>query len=213
MYLDKFLQIGSSEIYGSTSKPAKEDDPYNPTSPYAVSKLCGDLHLKTLYYHNKFPMNIIRPSNCYGSGQLMYRIIPKAALYLIKGTKFPLEGGGIAKKSFMHASDLATAIYLILHKGKNGEIYNAGVDNPSTIKNLVEITANILKVNFEESIKITPGRKTEDNQYWIDSSKIKKELKWKPNMSLEDGIAETIKWVKDHQDELSKEDQFFTLRA
>lgn len=212
-YLDKFLQIGSSEIYGSTVKPAKENDIFNPTSPYAVSKLCGDLHLKTLYYHNKFPMNIIRPSNCYGSGQLMYRVIPKTALYLLKGRKFPLEGGGIAKKSFMHASDLATAIYLILHKAKSGEVYNAGVDHPTTIRNLVEITAEILGLKFDDSVEITAGRKTEDNQYWIDSSKIKNELGWNANINLRQGIEETVNWVKDNQIELSKEDEFFTLRA
>ena len=143
----------------------------------------------------------------------MYRVIPKTALYLLKGRKFPLEGGGIAKKSFMHASDLATAIYLILHKAKSGEVYNAGVDHPTTIRNLVEITAEILGLKFDDSVEITAGRKTEDNQYWIDSSKIKNELGWNANINLRQGIEETVNWVKDNQIELSKEDEFFTLRA
>ena len=96
------MQIGSSEVYGGTVRPAKETDMPNPTSPYAISKLAADFHILSCYNHNGFPGNVIRPSNCYGSGQYVYRIIPKAILYALNDKKFPIEGGGKAKKSFMH---------------------------------------------------------------------------------------------------------------
>ena len=212
-HLKQFLQIGSSEIYGSTLRPAKETDCPNPTSPYAVSKLATDLHLLTCYNHNKFPVNIIRPSNCYGPTQLLFRIIPKTILYLKEGKKFPLEGGGKAEKSFMHADDLANAIELILKSNKHGEIYNCGVDKPITMRKLVEVICNKLNKNFDDVVKITKGRKSEDQRYWVNSSKIKSKLGWKPVISIEDGIEDCIDWVERYQNELKLETTDFELRA
>ena len=212
-YLKQFLQIGSSEIYGSTIRPAKETDCPNPTSPYAVSKLATDLHLLTCYNHNKFPVNIIRPSNCYGPTQLLYRIIPKTILYLKDNKKFPLEGGGKAEKSFMHADDLANAIELILKSNKHGEIYNCGVDKPITMRKLVEVICNKLNKKFDDVVKITKGRKSEDQRYWVNSSKIKSKLGWKPVIPIQDGIEDCIDWVERYQNELKLEATDFELRA
>ena len=212
-YLDRFLQVGSSEVYGSTKKPAKEDEVCNPTSPYSISKLCGDLHMLSLHNYNKFPASVIRPSNCYGPGQLLYRIIPKAALCFMNNNKFPLEGGGKAEKSFMHTKDLSEAISLILHKGQNGHIYNAGVNEPYTMKELIVKITKIMNIDFDKNVNIVPGRKFEDSKYWIDSSKINKELGWKAKMSIDDGLEDTINWVKKYFEELSKEDLNFVLKA
>lgn len=212
-FLKQFLQIGSSEIYGSTKRPALETDCPNPTSPYAISKLAGDLHVMSCYHHNGFPANVIRPSNCYGPTQLMYRIIPKAILYSLNDLKFPLEGGGIAKKSFMHAGDLANCIYKILHSKFIGQIFNAGVDKPTTMKEIVEIIARNTGKNFNEIVKITAPRKSEDKQYWVNSNKAKKLLKWKPEITLEDGINECIEWVRTYNKELINESNDFFLRA
>lgn len=212
-YLKQFLQIGSSEVYGSTLRPAKETDTPNPTSPYAISKLAADYHILSLYNHLGFPGNIIRPSNCYGSGQLTYRIIPKALIYGLKNIKFPLEGGGVAKKSFMHTDDLSEAILKILKSNKYGEIYNAGVSKPVTMKEIVLEVSKYLGIDFNNFVDIVPGRKTEDKQYWINSSKIYKNLNWKPKITLKQGIKETGDWVKNNIDELSKEPMVFSLRA
>lgn len=211
--LKQFLQIGSSEIYGATDVPAKETDNPNPTSPYAISKLAADYHMLSLYNHLGFPANIIRPSNCFGSGQYTYRLIPKAILYGLSNKKFPLEGGGIAKKSFMHASDLAEAIIKIIQSKKLGRIYNAGVRESHSIKEIVECVCRVLKIDFNNSHIITPGRKTEDRQYWVDSSYIKKELNWQSKVSLEDGVKETADWVKKNYNQLILEPDVFELRA
>jgi dTDP-glucose 4,6-dehydratase len=212
-FLKQFLQIGSSEVYGGTSKPAKETDMPNPTSPYAISKLAADYHILSCYNHNGFPGNVIRPSNCYGSGQYVYRIIPKAILYALNDKKFPLEGGGKAKKSFMHSYDLAMAIIAILKSNKFGKIYNAGVDEPVSMKNIIKTVAKITNVDFDNFVQITPGRKTEDSQYWINSSLIKKELNWKPVISLDQGVGEVFNWVKKYKSILDDEPDKFTLRA
>ena len=212
-YLKQFLQIGSSEIYGPYDFPAKEDEKPNPTSPYAISKLAADYHMLSLYNRLGFPANIIRPCNCYGSGQLLYRLVPKALLYGITNQKFPLEGGGQAKKSYMHATDLARAIYMILHSNKVGKGYNAGVEKPSTIKKITETIASHLKIKFEDFIVDAKAREAEDSQYWIDSSLIKKDIGWEPKISLEEGVEETANWVIRNKEELLKEPFTFTLRA
>ena len=200
-------------MYGGTDKPAKEDNNPNPTSPYAISKLAADYHMLSLYNHMGFPANVIRPSNCYGSGQYMYRVIPKAILFGLIGKKFPLEGGGKALKSFMHAEDLADAIISILHSKKFGRIYNAGVEKPNSIREIVEAVAKNLELDFNNFCEITEGRKTEDKQYCIDSSYIKKELGWEAKITLDDGVDEVVQWVKKYKEILIKEPQSFILRA
>ena len=212
-YLKKFLQIGTSELYGPVSNPVDEKYPINPTSPYSVSKLAADLHLETMFKVRNFPMNIIRPSNGYGSGQLLYRIVPKSAYLILKGEKFPLEGGGKVNKSFMHCRDIAKAIYLILHKGKLGETYNAGVDKPISMKEIVEIVAKYLNKNFDDVVNITEGRVGEDSQYWLNSEKLFKDTGWRPEISIDEGIKETVDWVKKNMKNFENESLNFQLRA
>jgi dTDP-glucose 4,6-dehydratase len=211
-YLKKFLQVGTSELYGGNEFPVDENHLPKPTSPYAVSKYASDLHLQTLYDAQNFPMNIIRPSNSYGSRQYMYRIIPKAIYCGLKGIKFPLSGGGLVKKSFLHAKDLAEAIYIILTKAPTGETYNAGTDEPVTMKEIIEKVSNNLKIDFDTFVEMAPARLHEDSVYWLDSSKIKS-LGWKPTITLEQGIEETGSWIKEYLGELERADFSFTLRA
>jgi dTDP-glucose 4,6-dehydratase len=212
-YLKKFLQVGTSELYGPVSEPVDENYPINPTSPYSISKLAADMHLETMFKVRNFPMNIIRPSNGYGSGQLLYRIVPKSAYLILKGEKFPLEGGGKVKKSFMHCRDIARAIYMIIHKGKMGEIYNAGVDKPISMREIVEIVAKCLDKNFDDVVNITKGRIGEDSQYWLSSKKLLKDTGWKPEISIEEGIKETVDWVKENMNNFENENLEFILRA
>ncbi len=212
-FLKKFVQIGTSELYGSVDKPVNESHPISPTSPYAVSKLATDLHLETMFKVKKFNMNILRPSNAYGPGQQVWRVIPKAALYGLTNKRFPLEGGGQVRKSYFHTRDLANAIYLVAKNGKPGETYNVGPKTTSSISDLVEIVANHLNINFEDFCELKPGRVGEDKQYWLDSSKIINELGWQHTVSLEEGILEVVNWAKKYKEDLIKQEDSFTLRA
>ena len=213
-YFKHWMQIGSSEVYGpAINGPSKETDTPKPTSPYAVSKLAGDLHLKTYFDSIQFPMNIIRPSNAYAPGQQLYRVIPKAVYCALKGVTFPLEGGGIAEKSFLHARDMADAIYKIITMAPLGEIYNAGTETSTSIKYVVELIAKASNVEFNSFAKVVKGRHTEDSRYWLDNSKIASELGWKPNVSLNEGIIEMVSWVKKYIHELDHMSQVYELRS
>ncbi|MDB2324235.1 GDP-mannose 4,6-dehydratase [Alphaproteobacteria bacterium] len=211
-YLERFIQIGTSELYGSVDRAVTEDEPLKPTSPYAVSKMAGDLHLDTLWAVKKFPMNIIRPSNAYGPGQLLYRIIPRAVYCALNGFKLPLQGGGLVKKSYMHSRDLAHAIHLVSEKAEFGRTFNVGPDRPSSIRHLVELVAEETNIDFDDLVDITPGREGEDAQYWLDSSRIKNELGYAEQITLREGISDMVEWGKTYADQLPVPKEF-VLRA
>ena len=212
-YLKKFLQIGTSELYGSVDAPATEKSPLLPSSPYAISKMSADLHLESMYSVKQLPMNIIRPSNAYGPGQQVWRVIPKAILAALTKKRFPLQGGGTVKKSYLYVDDLSTATHSVLINGKTGDTYNAGPENPVTIKEIIEIIAEELNMKLDEFCEEVPGRVGEDSQYWLDSSKIKKELKWEPKISLKQGIKKMIEWVKRYEHDLTQEKDTFILHS
>ena len=213
-YLKHFIQIGTSEMYGPTlHKPAKEYDIPNPTSPYAVSKLTADMHLNTMHTVEGFPMNVVRPSNCYGIGQYVYRIIPKAILYLALNRPFPLEGGGAAEKSFMYVDDLNHALDLIIKKGKFGEIYNVGPEKAISMLDIVLEVCRQMGKDPENFIENRQGRVGEDRKYWLDSQKIQSELGWKQQVTFESGIAKMIDWVTTYKEQLVESDDQFVLRA
>ena len=207
----RFIQIGSSEVYGSVNNAVSEDSPTYPTTPYAASKLGFDHHLLAMHKVMGIPMNIIRPSNCYAPGQQLHRIIPKALIYGLTGRKLPLHGGGVARKSYLHATDLSKAILTVIEKGALGEIYNVGPDNTTAIKGVVHKCANALGLRFEELVELAPERTGQDSCYWLDSSKVKV-LGWRQTIGWKDGLIGMVAWLKNYPD-LLKLPTDFTMRA
>lgn len=212
-YLQRWIQIGTSELYGSVTKPATEDAPILPTSPYAASKAAGDMYLISIAKTLKFPMNIIRPSNAYAPGQQLYRILPRAVVCGLSGRKLPLHGGGVAKKSYIHARDLAVAIHLVAQKAALGKVYNVGPKDPIAIRDLVELAAKAMGIDFKTLCEVTPPRFGEDWVYWLDSSLIQKELGWQPRIGLEQGVKEMVAWGRKYLPQLVDLPQTYTFHA
>lgn len=212
-YLERWIQIGTSELYGSIDFAAKEDTPIQPTSPYAASKAAADMHLLSIAKVLKFPMNIIRPSNAYAPGQLLHRVIPKAVLCGLTGQKLPLHGGGRARKSYIHARDLGRAIHLVSEKAPLGAVYNAGPPQPISIRDLVGKVAEGMNMSFDELCEVTGERLGQDSQYWLDSTAIKRDVGWEATTSLEDGIREMVDWGKKYLDYLKTVSTGYVLRA
>lgn len=207
-YLQRFIQIGTSELYGSVEKPSKETDPLRPSSPYAISKAAFDQHLDSMYRVRQFPMNIIRPSNAYCPGQQLHRIIPKAILCALGGKKLSLQGGGHAQKSYVHADDLSRAIVGVMERGRLGKTYNAGPLLPSKIRTIVGHCLSACDVEWNDVVEETPQRPGEDGCYWLDSTSIYTDLGWKPIVSLESGIQRMVEWVKRYPDLLTMDTTF-----
>lgn len=212
-WLQRFIQIGTSEMYGSVDYPSTEEEPIKPTSPYAASKVAFDMHLVSINKFLNFPMNIIRPSNAYGPGQLLHRVIPKTLLLGRLGKKLPLHGGGRAEKSYIHARDLARAIHLVAEKAPLGKIYNAGPKEPTPIRKVVERCANALSIPFDKLCEITDDRLGQDSRYWLDSSAIWRDVQWQPEISWEAGLNEMVSWVDQYLPQLKTYSTEYIMRA
>ena len=212
-YLERWIQIGTSELYGSCDFPAKEETPIQPTSPYAASKAAADMHLLSISKVLNFPMNIIRPSNAYAPGQLLHRVIPKAVLCGLTGQKLPLHGGGRARKSYIHARDLGRAIHLVSEQAPLGTVYNAGPPESTSIRDLVAKVAEAMNMPFEQLCEVTGDRLGQDSQYWLDSSAIKQAVGWEPEIDLKEGINEMVEWGRKYLDYLRTVSTGYVLRA
>lgn len=210
-YVKRFVQIGSSEVYGSVNAPSKEEDRLKPSSPYAVSKAAFDQHLEIMHRISGFPMNIVRPSNAYCPGQQAHRIIPKAIICALSGQKLKLQGGGKAEKSYIHATDLSRGIMAVLDRGEIGQVYNCGPDVPLTIRAIVLGVATACHALPLDLIDDVPDRVGQDNRYWLDSSRLKA-LGWEQMIGIISGIGEMVEWVKQNKTELLSMDTTFRLR-
>lgn len=212
-WLERFIQIGTSEMYGSVTHASKEDEPIKPSSPYAASKVAFDMHLVSIHKFLDFPMNVIRPSNAYCSGQLLHRVIPKSMLLGRKGEKLPLHGGGRAEKSYIHARDLARAIHLVAEGAPLGKIYNAGPKEPTSIRRVVELCADALNMSFDQLCEMSGDRLGQDSRYWLDSSEIKKDVGWEPQISWDKGLKEMVDWTDRYYDQLKEMKTDYVMRA
>ncbi len=213
--LRRFVHISTSELYGSTEAPATEQSPIKPTSPYAVSKAAFDQYLLCLRDtpYKDVPFTILRPSNCYGEGQQLHRLIPRAVLYGLLGKKLPLHGGGIAEKSYLHSRDLARAIHLVAKAGAPGKVYNVGPDEPTSVKAVVQLVADALEMPFEELCEAAPDREHQDARYWLDSGAIKQDLQWRQRVDWQEGISRMVHWGAKHINQLRTLPVEFVMRA
>lgn len=198
--IKKYLQISTDEVYGSLPKEGyfTETTPLQPNSPYSASKAGADLMVRA--YHNTFdlPVNITRCSNNYGPYQFPEKLIPLMISNALEDKPLPVYGDGLNIRDWLHVYDHCTAIDLVLHKGKTGEVYNIGGNNEKTNIDIVKLILKELDKS-ESLIKFVKDRLGHDRRYAIDSAKIQTELNWKPKYTFENGIIETINWYLDNQ--------------
>ena len=197
----RFIQISTDEVYGTLGPTGyfTEDTPLSPNSPYSASKASSDFLVRS--YHETFGLNIniTRCSNNYGPYQFPEKLIPLMIINAIKGKSLPVYGDGQNIRDWLHVKDHCSAIDLVIHKGKSGEVYNIGGHNERTNIVIVEHILETLGVS-KKLITFVPDRLGHDYRYAIDSSKIQSELGWKPIYSFEEGIKETISWYLKNAD-------------
>jgi len=170
--------------------------PFNPSTPYAVSRAAADMSLKTFFSAYRFPVVFTRAANVFGPGQRLYRIIPRAILFIKLGRKLQLHGGGQSERSFIHARDVADATERIMRDGVPGEAYHISTNRVISIRNLVQLICERMKARFEDCVEVVGERLGKDAAYQLDSSKLRAQLGWKDRISLEQGIDETMVWVE-----------------
>lgn len=204
-FLDRYIHISTPEVYGSCKGLVKEHRNYAPSTPYAVSRAAADMSLHTFADVYDFPVVFTRAANVYGEGQQLYRIIPRAILFSLLGKKLQLHGGGQSTRSFIHIDDVSRATQLIGDHGKNGDIYHISTERMITIKELVEMVCEMMQIPFEQLCEITDDRLGKDAAYLLDSEKVRSELNWSDQVSLESGVERTIAWVRNNIEELSSQ--------
>jgi dTDP-glucose 4,6-dehydratase len=201
--LDRYIRISTPEVYGSSEACISETATYNPSTPYAVSHAAVDMSLVTLHKNYNFPMVIGRFANFYGAGQQLFRIVPRAMLSSRLGLRFPLHGGGSSIRAFIHGDDVASAVFAMIESGRTGETYHFSPDHFVSIRELVEMIAKNTGKVLEDLCVVSEERAGKDFAYLMDASKASRELGWKPQVSLEDGVARTLAWIDAHLDRLA----------
>lgn len=200
----RYVHITTPEVYGSTSDWTTEHTHFAPSTPYAVSRAAGDLHLLALHSAKGFPVVFTRAANVYGPGQQLYRILPKSVLSARLGRELKLHGGGGSRRSFIHIDDVTEATLKIAISGRNGESYHISTNELISIRDLVSRIFVQCGVDTQQFVAPVEDRLGKDLGYFLDSSKIRKELGWKPLIPLSNGIDSVINWVDSNLEDLSK---------
>ncbi len=197
-YLKRYVHISTPEVYGSCEGAVRENQPLDPSSPYAASKASADLFLSVLHKTYEFPVVLIRASNVYGPYQQLYRIIPRSIIYIRMGRKIRLDGGGRAVKSYIHIDDVSRGEIAAMLNGENGSIYHLSPDQGIAIRHVVETVCERMGVAFADAVEMGPERIGQDKAYVIDSTRARNELDWRPEISFEDGITGVISWIDEY---------------
>ena len=193
--INKFVQISTDEVYGSLGEAGyfTEETPLAPNSPYSASKAGADLLVRAYYETFNLPINITRCSNNYGPYQFPEKLIPLIVTNALEGKELPIYGDGKNIRDWLHVTDHCSAIDLVIHQGKEGEVYNIGGNNEKTNNEIVQLIVEKLGVSAD-LITYVPDRLGHDRRYAIDSGKISKQLGWTPKYNFDSGILETIEW-------------------
>ena len=201
--IDRYHQVSTDEVYGDLplDRPDlffTETTPLHTSSPYSASKASADLLVQAYHRTFKLPVTISRCSNNYGPYHFPEKLIPLMIANALYDKELPVYGKGENIRDWLYVEDHCSAIDLIIHKGRVGEVYNIGGHNEKTNLEVVKI---ILKeLNKSESlIKYVTDRPGHDMRYAIDPTKIHTELGWLPATKFEDGIKKTIKWYLDNK--------------
>lgn len=198
-----FYHVSTDEVYGTLGKEGlfTETTPYDPNSPYSASKASSDHFVRAYGETYGMPFVISNCSNNYGPNQFPEKLIPLFINNIIENKALPVYGDGNYTRDWLYVVDHAIAIDLILHKGKNKETYNVGGFNEWTNLNLIKLLCKQMDERLnrapgesEKLITYVKDRPGHDLRYAIDANKINKELGWKPSVTFEEGLSNTIDW-------------------
>jgi dTDP-glucose 4,6-dehydratase len=206
----RLLHVSTDEVFGSLEPgdPAfSESTPYAPNSPYAASKAASD-HLVRAYHHTYgLPVLTTNCSNNYGRFQFPEKLIPLMILNARKGSPLPIYGDGQNVRDWLYVEDHCEAIAVVLDRGRVGETYNIGGRNEKRNIEIVEVVCDIVDElvgrrgpSRRDLITFVKDRPGHDRRYAMDTSKIERELGWRPRKTFESGISQTVRWYLNNED-------------
>jgi dTDP-glucose 4,6-dehydratase len=195
----RFVMVSTDEVYGSLGPTGAftESSPIQPSSPYSASKASADL--LALAYQHTYGLDVVvtRCSNNYGRYQFPEKLIPLMVVNALHDKPLPVYGDGGNVRDWLHVEDHCRALLMALEKGRSGEVYNIGGGAERT--NLALVKGILKQLGKPESlIQFVKDRPGHDRRYAIDPGKIRQELGWTPKHTLEEGLAETVRWYVDN---------------
>ncbi|MEG0177653.1 dTDP-glucose 4,6-dehydratase [Anaerorhabdus sp.] len=201
--IQRFHQVSTDEVYGDLPLDRldlffTEDTPLHTSSPYSSSKASADLLVLAYYRTYGLPVSISRCSNNYGPYHFPEKLIPLMISRALADESLPVYGKGENVRDWLHVYDHCSAIDLVIHKGRVGEVYNIGGHNERTNLEVVKTILNALD-KPESLITYVTDRKGHDLRYAIDPTKMETELGWKPVYNFDTGIKQTIEWYLDNK--------------
>lgn len=208
----RFYHISTDEVYGALGDTGlfTEETSYDPHSPYSASKASSDHFVRAYYDTYALPVVISNCSNNYGPYHFPEKLIPLFINNIIHKKPLPVYGDGLYTRDWLYVKDHAAAIDMVFHKGKTGETYNIGGFNEWRNIDLVKLLCKLMDQKLgrksgesEELITYVKDRPGHDRRYAIDASKINKELGWKPSVTFEQGLEETIDWFLQNEEWLA----------
>lgn len=208
----KFYHISTDEVYGTLGEEGlfTEETAYDPHSPYSASKASSDHFVRAYYDTYKLPALISNCSNNYGSFHFPEKLIPLAINNIKNMKPVPVYGKGENVRDWLFVEDHAAAIDLIFHEGKIGETYNIGGNNEWKNIDLIHLLCKIMDTKLNRTqgtsaglITFVKDRAGHDLRYAIDSSKLQKELGWKPSLQFEEGLEKTVDWYLSNEEWLN----------
>ncbi len=201
--IGRFHQVSTDEVYGDLplDRPDlffTEETPIHTSSPYSSSKAGADLLVQAYHRTYKLPITISRCSNNYGPYQFPEKLIPLMIANCLADKPLPVYGQGLNVRDWLYVEDHCKAIDLVIHKGREGEVYNIGGHNEMRNIDIVKLICHELG-KPESLITYVTDRKGHDMRYAIDPTKIHNELGWLPETKFENGIKEAIRWYLDNR--------------
>jgi len=199
----RFYHVSTDEVYGALGNTGffTEETKYDPHSPYSASKAASDHFVRAYHDTYELPVVLSNCSNNYGPNHFPEKLIPLFINNIINRTPLPVYGDGLYTRDWLFVKDHAAAIDIVFHHGKNGETYNIGGFNEWKNIDLVKLLCRLMDEKLgrkpgesEKLITYVKDRPGHDRRYAIDASKINKELGWKPSVTFEEGLSQTIDW-------------------
>ena len=202
--IGRYHQVSTDEVYGDLplDRPElffTEETPLRTSSPYSSSKAAADLLVMAYHRTYGLPATISRCSNNYGSYQLPEKLIPRMISHALNDLPLPVYGDGRNVRDWLYVEDHCKAVDLIVHQGREGEVYNIGGHNEMNNLDIVRLICRELD-KPESLITFVEDRKGHDRRYAIDPAKIHAELGWLPETSFAVGIRKTVEWYLTHRD-------------
>ena len=194
--VEKFVHVSTDEVYGSIDSGSwDEEQPLLPNSPYSASKASSDLLARAYHRTHGVPVTITRCSNNYGPYQFPEKVIPLFVTNLIDGANVPLYGEGANVRDWLHVDDHCRGIHLVLENGRVGEVYNIGGGTELSNKELTGLLLEATGADWDRVERVT-DRLGHDLRYSVDITKIAHELGYRPLVSFEQGLADTVEWYR-----------------